>query len=35
MEMKNLMKEEQEDLRIVEYLDMHKLPEKYLYSRCL
>ena len=26
MEMKNLMKEEQEDLRIVEYLDMHKLP---------
>lgn len=27
MEMKNLMKEEQEDLRIVEYLDMHKLPE--------
>ena len=27
MEMKNLMKEEQDDLRIVEYLDMHKLPE--------
>lgn len=27
MEMKNLMKEEQEDLRIVEHLDMHKLPE--------
>ena len=27
MEMKNLMKEEQEDLRIVDHLDMHKLPE--------
>lgn len=27
MEMKNLMKEEQEDLRIVEYLDMHNLPK--------